>query len=77
MDSQFTDHHLGNALNFAANVNYFQYYYATDFAIPSYLTDLSAIFSAPGVSSTDPALPLWIKDTLNKCILISSLAAEE
>jgi hypothetical protein len=73
--SQFTDHHQGNPLNMTAQVNYLQYYYATDFTIPSYLSQMPNLFTIPGISS-GPALPLWIKDTLNRCSTNSALPAE-
>jgi len=75
-NSSFTDHHRGNPLNPGAQVNYLQYYYATDFTLAPWQMPQSILFSVPGVSTFGPTLPLWIRDRLNKCIQISAIAAE-
>ncbi len=74
-NSQFTDHHRGNPLLRTAQASYLQYYYAADFTIPPYLVGISSLFAMPGIS-TGPALPLWIKDTKNKCSPMTTLPAE-
>jgi hypothetical protein len=75
VESRLTDHHRGNPAVLSAQVNYLQYYYATDFALPSYFDGLSDVFSIPGLSS-GIAVPLYIKDSKNKCSPLLYLPAE-
>ena len=73
--SEYTDLYGGTALNLAAQVNYVEYYYATDFSLPPPSAGLSPFLTAvPGVSVT--ALPLWIRDNYNKCSSSTVLPAE-
>jgi hypothetical protein len=72
---QFTDHHHGTTLNLAAQVNYLQYYYATNFNLPVSSLGLTPFFyGVPGVP--DIAMPLWIRDAKNKCSPFPYLPAE-
>jgi len=63
VESKYVDHHKGTIFNMAAQTSYLQYYYATDFVMPSYMAGLSSLFTVPGILDVGPALPLWIKDT--------------
>ena len=74
-DSEFKDHHRGTPLNAAAQVSYLQYYYATDFIVPSYLGNSIPSFTLPGIFS-GTALPFWIRDTKNKCSTTPDILAE-
>ena len=71
---EFTDHHHGSVLLLGSQVNYLQYYYTTDFPLPAASLIPDTLFSVPGFSG--PAMPLWIKDTTNKCASTTSSPAE-